>query len=201
MAGKRVKEAGFAGRCAGCGENSRGARNATWSQQRLNGDGCDGKGSLFVLYPDLAGFLSLQTMTPQSVMPIRVYIRVRNRGPYQVSAAQLKVHWTLQANPLLPLAADFCENFPQDSQLPNKNWTTAGIVNLTDTAYSGPSIADCPDRAAPFCLPPGTPPSDSVQVAILTLPSLDLGSAGNEQLSLFVTVHSAEDLALIQVSC
>ncbi len=52
IGGKTGKECGFSGQCAGFGEDSRGARDAKWAQQLFNGGGCDGKGPLFVLYPD-----------------------------------------------------------------------------------------------------------------------------------------------------
>ena len=32
------------GQCAGFGDDSRGARDATWAQQRFNGGGCDVNG-------------------------------------------------------------------------------------------------------------------------------------------------------------
>ena len=49
--GKMGKEGGNSGQSAGFGEDSQGARDARWAQQRFNGGGCDGKGPLFVLYP------------------------------------------------------------------------------------------------------------------------------------------------------
>lgn len=35
----------------GFGEDSRGARNVKWNQQRFNAGGCDGIGPLSILYP------------------------------------------------------------------------------------------------------------------------------------------------------
>ncbi len=48
--GKRATEGGFSGQCAKFGEDSQGAQDVKWNQQRFNAGGCDGIGPLFVLY-------------------------------------------------------------------------------------------------------------------------------------------------------
>jgi hypothetical protein len=50
-AGKPAIESQISGQCAGCGEDSRRARDAKCAQRRFDGGGCDGKGPLFGVYP------------------------------------------------------------------------------------------------------------------------------------------------------
>ncbi len=64
----------FVGQCAGFGEDYQGVRDAKWAQQRFNAGGCDGKGPLFVLYPqqleDVADMETERTVVYSDAMSV-----------------------------------------------------------------------------------------------------------------------------------
>mgnify|MGYP002622636515 CR=1 FL=1 len=144
----------------------------------------------------LGEFELLDDEEPVSGQPLRVYVRVRNRGPLTVGQAQLKLHYAVVGDALPALAADFWSAFPGDPATAS-DWKSLPAKTLSSIVYSGPSIADCPTRTRPECLPrPGENalPVDNAQVVPFDLPPLALDA--DQRLALFVVVHSAEDPAL-----
>jgi subtilisin family serine protease len=142
------------------------------------------------LTPD--GFLSLVAETPEVGVRSRIYVRVRNRGPKTVPLADLKVHYATFADTFPDLPADFWTSFPADSSNTSV-WHPLPKTELQDVAYSGPSIAGCPVRSVPQCLPAVLPlVADAAQVAVFDVPALDWND-GNEALAFIVAVHSAAD--------
>lgn len=147
-----------------------------------------------------AGYLALEHELPEAAKPIRVYVRVRNRGPERVTSAKLKLHWT-HKQPLPSLQADFWTKFPADTNMPvsPQSWVPLPFADLSSINYSGESIAGCPERQVPICGsndptdPAGAPPQDLASITIFDLPAMDIDKPSGDRLSLLAIVHSDED--------
>ena len=139
------------------------------------------------------GFAALVAEEPEAGKPARVYVRVRNRGPTAVQVAQLKLHHAVVADTFPDLPAGFWASFPADPTALS-DWRPVPPRTLTDIRYSGSSVAGCPGRAVPECLPRSSTLVDDVaQVVVFDLPALDWNSAAGERVALLAVVQSVED--------
>lgn len=121
----------------------------------------------------------------------RVYVRTRNRGPNTVTSSTLKLHATVVQGSLPDLPTDFWTSFPADSSL-STVWQTIGSDLLTNIAYSGASIAGCPERLVPKChLSPAQ--NDPAVIRTFDLPAMDWDSDNGQYLALLVAIDSDED--------
>ena len=116
-------------------------------------------------------FAAFQHEDPVSGQDFRVYVRLRNRGPDAVATADLKLHAAMVADTYPDLPADFWMRFPNDSQQPS-DWQPISPTTLTDIRYSGASVAGCPSRNVPSCLPLVTPPQDMAQISMFFVPAM-----------------------------
>jgi len=139
-------------------------------------------------------FAALVNEEPEPGEESRVYIRVRNRGPVEILQAELKLHSTVFTDTLPDLPTDFWSSSPVISSQ-TSNWSPIGWVVLNDIGYSGASVAGCPYRLVPECLPlPPTPqPTDNAQISMFSLDPMNWDSASGEKLALLAFVNSADD--------
>lgn len=142
----------------------------------------------------LKGFNALDAEEPVEGEAIKVYVRVRNRGPDPVNNSELKLHWTL-AFPLTLLQDNFWTDFPADvvTDVDPRSWNPVVPADLGNVPYSGSSIAFCPDRSAPACLPTSPTPSDQALVRVFDLPAMMWNEDTGDRLSLLVVAHSDDD--------
>ncbi|MDJ0784790.1 MAG: S8 family serine peptidase [Desulfosarcinaceae bacterium] len=70
----------------------------------------------------------------------RVYVRVRNRGPFDADEVLVKLHWTFAGTALPALPVDFWHEFPEDSA-DTSIWHPLGTQIIDDLGYSGASVA------------------------------------------------------------
>ncbi len=141
-----------------------------------------------------ADFATLSREDPRLGERMRVYVRLRNRGPTTVNSALVKLHWT-HKRPLPPLQADFWSYFPNDPSgtASSQTWVAELAVQLSNVVYSGPSVAGCPTRSAPKCLPSAAQPTDTATIVRFDLEAMDWNKTLGEKLSLLVISHSDED--------
>jgi subtilisin family serine protease len=137
---------------------------------------------------DNAGFEALSDEAPAEGATNKVYVRVRNRGPVTADSVTVKLHWTQFGTALANLPADFWSAFPADS-VDTTQWHPLGVNTLEDLAYSGPSIANCPGRAAPDC----GGAVDAAQIAAYDWvgPSVPTGTPNH--FCLFAVIDSPQD--------
>jgi len=142
----------------------------------------------------LDGFNKLIAEEPSQGQPIKVYVRVRNRGPTPVNNAKLKLHWTL-AFPLPLFQENFWAVFPDDAvtDVDPKIWNPEDSADLYDVPYSGPSAASCPERPAPACLSSIGTLSDDAKVAVFELPAMEWDETNGDRLSLLAVAHAVRD--------
>ena len=155
-----------------------------------------------------AEFVEFDSEDPVASAPLRVYVRLRNRGPDTVADALLKLHWTVEYPPPR-LQDDFWTSFPNDTADPTgpKSWNPVPAIDLANVEYSGASLAGCRTRlvggqiesvrdTAPKCLPAGQTAIDLARVTAFDIPALDWDQDAGERLSLLAVAHSDEDPVL-----
>lgn len=76
----------------------------------------------------------------------KIYVRVRNRGPVTATNTIVKLHWAFAGAGLPGLPGMFWSNFPADT--PSPDWTSLGVQNVGNLAYSGASVANTGGDAA-----------------------------------------------------
>lgn len=76
----------------------------------------------------------------------KIYVRVRNRGPVGATNTIVKLHWAFAGAGLPGLPGMFWSNFPADT--PSPDWTSLGVQNVGNLAYSGASVANTGGDAA-----------------------------------------------------
>jgi Subtilase family len=76
----------------------------------------------------------------------KIYVRVRNRGPVTATNTAVKLHWAFAGAGLPGLPGMFWSNFPADT--PSPDWTSLGVQNVGNLAYSGASVANTAGDAA-----------------------------------------------------
>jgi subtilisin family serine protease len=77
---------------------------------------------------------------PLATATNRVYVRVRNRGPYCANLVNVKLHWAFAGTALPALPADFWSVFPSDSA-DATHWHSLGRQIINDLDYCGASVA------------------------------------------------------------
>jgi subtilisin family serine protease len=137
---------------------------------------------------DNAGFEALSDESPAEGEVNKVYVRVRNRGPVTASSVTVKLHWTQFGTALANLPADFWSLFPADSA-DTTQWHPLGVSTLTSLAYSGPSVANCPGRAAPDC----DGAVDGAQIAAYDWVGPGVPSGTPNHFCLFAVIDSPQD--------
>lgn len=131
-------------------------------------------------------FSELETGAPESNKENRIYVRLRNRGHEPVGNARLNLYWAPYKDELPSLPDDFWKESPGSS-----DWTLIDSRALSDIEYSGPSIAGCPDRDVPACLPTADPPTDKARVFVFE--SSEIKWKKKKQRVAFIAVVDSDD--------
>lgn len=124
----------------------------------------------------------------------RVYVRLRNRGAETVPSATLKLIWAIVDDSYPDLPTDFWTAFPA-SHTDLTHWQPLVAVTTKDVEYSGSSVAGCPGRAVPQCLPLATPPSDLAHIAMYSVAAMDWTPGTHRGPAYFAVVTSADEQA------
>lgn len=144
---------------------------------------------------DPAGFVNLVSEEPEIGKDMQVFVRVRNRGPYAVQHADLKLHYARVSDTLPNLPASFWDSVPAEASV----WTRVASKQLSGIQYSGASVAGCPARDGPECLPLDTAPVDAAQIATFMVPPLDWDAAAGQRIAFLAVVDSAQDPVQMKV--
>lgn len=142
---------------------------------------------------DLWHFQSLPGEEPVSGKASLIYVRVRNRGHNTISESQLKLHWAVYENSLPDLSPDFWDKFPEDSSNSSSKWHSLELKPVIELAYSGASVAGCPDRVVPVCIGGENTPYDQAQVIVFEAPPTITWDANNQRLAWLAVIDSKED--------
>lgn len=143
---------------------------------------------------DAQTFAALNPEEPEIGKAMRVHVRLRNRGPYAIESVDLKLLKAIVADGYPELPSDFWATFP-GSHTATSDWKPAGDVKLADVAYSGASLAGCPGRVVPPCLPSTISHNDAAVIATFNVGAMDWDPSIHKGPAFFVVASSPEDLA------
>jgi hypothetical protein len=129
--------------------------------------------------------------------PYKIFVRVRNRGHTEVNDATLKVFWTVYNKeddlPSLPDKIWKSEEVAFDEK---DEWQPLTFMrNIDHLEYSGASVAGCPNRKVPQCLPSSDKPSDKARVFVFDVPAIQWRKK-KERVAYLAIIDSDDDPVL-----
>lgn len=127
---------------------------------------------------DFSGLIHEDTLAGES---LRVYVRVRNRGPLPCEATSVSLYMAFASGGRPQVASDFWSAFPSPSADPDAAWQLVATQELETISYSGASIANStgePARVVRFDL---------------EAPTLDPSVANQARYALMAIVDSPDD--------
>lgn len=131
---------------------------------------------------------------PEVGKPMRVHVRLRNRGPYTIEQVNLKLLKAAVGDAYPALPTDFWTTFP-GTHTATSEWQAAGDATLTGVAYSGASHAGCPARTVPPCLPSTISHNDAAAIATFNVSAMDWDPAVHRGPAFLAVASAAEDPA------
>ena len=142
----------------------------------------------------LAKFEGVESEALRSGKNNRIFVRVRNRGPEPVKNAVLKLFWAPYVNELPRFPANLHTLAP-GQQAANSAWKLLDSKTMNDIAYSGASVAGCPRRVVPECLPTADPPTDEARVFVFDSQDMEWNT-NRQRVALIAVLHSTADPVL-----
>jgi hypothetical protein len=159
----------------------------------------------FEHFPDEA----TQWVKPESTN--RVFVRVRNRGPDPASNVGVRLYWAWEGiGGALPLPGTFWSSVSSGARVNlfpwhpiPCSWKRSGVASyrcpVSTLPYSGASVACCPDRTRPGCIPPHknagivAPDEDLAWIASFRFHTPSLGGGQTKKIYLLAIVDSPQD--------
>jgi len=141
-----------------------------------------------------AEFAALSAEEPEIGKPMRVHVRLRNRGPYTIESVNLKLLKAVVGDDYPELPTDFWTAFP-GTHTAASEWQSSGDATLLGVAYSGASLAGCPGRTVPPCLPSLAVLTDAAQIATFNIDAMDWNPAIHKGPAFLAVASAFEDPA------
>lgn len=136
-------------------------------------------------------FRELKSQPPKSGKRNRIYVRLRNRGQTTVETASLRLLWA----PFKDKLPDLPEKFWTDFEPQSSEWKLLEPREISHLEYSGASIAGCPGREVPECLPTSNKPTDKGRVFVFDSSDFEWNMK-KQRLALIAVVNSDDDKVL-----